>query len=199
MSMSNLELSGQPDVAATLAGTPTRARTVVTAGTTPPPANRVVPFAGQESVWDYPRPPRVEPVPERIRVVAGGIVVADSTRSIRVLETAGPPVYYLPPDDVRADLLEATGHTSECEWKGRARYHALVLADREVVNIAWSYPEPSPGYEAIRDHLAFYAWQVDEAWVGDERATPQPGRFYGGWITSRIVGPFKGGPGSFGW
>jgi uncharacterized protein (DUF427 family) len=150
-------------------------------------------------VWDYPRPPRVEPVPERIRVVAGGIVVADSTRALRVLETAGPPVYYLPPDDVRMDFLRATEHSSVCEWKGRARYHALVLVDREVVNIAWSYPEPNPGYEAIRDHLAFYAWQVDEAWVGDERATPQPGRFYGGWITSRIVGPFKGGPGSFGW
>ena len=150
-------------------------------------------------MWDYPRPPRVEPVPERIRVVAGGIVIADSTRALRVLETAGPPVYYLPPDDVRTDLLRATEHTSVCEWKGRARYHALVLADREVVNIAWSYPEPNPGYEAIRDHLAFYAWRVDEAWVGDERATPQPGRFYGGWITSRIVGPFKGGPGSFGW
>lgn len=105
----------------------------------------------------------------------------------------------MPPDDVRIDLLCVTEHTSVCEWKGRARYHVLVLADRDVVNIAWSYPEPSPGYEAIRDHLAFYAWQVDEAWVGDERATPQPGRFYGGWIKSRIVGPFKGGPGSFGW
>jgi uncharacterized protein (DUF427 family) len=197
--MSTFEASGRRGVDPVDDGAAASTRTSVTAGTRPPRANRVVPGPGQESVWDYPRPPRVEPVPERIRVVAGGIVIADSTRALRVLETAGPPVYYLHPDDVRTDLLRATEHTSVCEWKGRARYHALVLEDREVVNIAWSYPEPSAGYEAIRDHLAFYAWQVDEAWVGDERATPQPGRFYGGWITSRIVGPFKGGPGSFGW
>jgi uncharacterized protein (DUF427 family) len=158
-----------------------------------------VPGLGQESVWDYPRPPRVEPVPERIRVRAGGITIADSTRALRVLETSGPPVYYLPPADVRTDLLRPTEHSSVCEWKGTARYHAVVLPNREITNAAWSYPHPSPGYEAIRDHLAFYAGRVDEAWVGDERAIPQPGHFYGGWITSWIVGPFKGGPGSFGW
>jgi len=169
------------------------------AGTVPSRANRVVPGPGQESVWDYPRPPRIEPVPERIRVVARGLTIADSTRALRVLETAGPPVYYLPPADVRTDVLRVSGHTSFCEWKGRARYHTLLLPDREIVNVAWSYAEPSAGFEAIRDHVAFYAGLVDEAWVGDERATPQPGSFYGGWVTSRIVGPFKGGPGSFGW
>jgi uncharacterized protein (DUF427 family) len=141
----------------------------------------------------------VEPVPERIRVVVEGVTIADSRRATRVLETAGPPVYYLPPEDVRMDLLERTAHTTHCEWKGAAVYYSLHVGERHVANVAWSYPEPLPGYETIRDHLAFYAGLVDEAWVGDERATPQPGRFYGGWITSRIVGPFKGEPGSFGW
>lgn len=159
----------------------------------------VVPGPGQESVWDYPRPPRVEPVSERIRVVVGGVTIADTTRALRVLETAGPPVYYLPPADVRMDLLEQTARSTQCEWKGEAAYYTLSLGDRQIPNVAWSYPSPLPGYESIRDHLAFYASLVDEAWVGDERATPQPGRFYGGWVTSRIVGPFKGEPGSFGW
>jgi uncharacterized protein (DUF427 family) len=160
---------------------------------------RVTPGPGQESVWDYPRPPRVEPVPERIRVVAGGITIADSDAAWRVLETAGAPVYYLPPADVRMDLLRATERVTACEWKGAARYHDIVLANRVVPDAAWSYPEPSRGFESIRDHLAFYASRVDEAWVGDERATPQPGGFYGGWVTSRVVGPFKGAPGTLGW
>jgi uncharacterized protein (DUF427 family) len=97
------------------------------------------------------------------------------------------------------DLLEPSSHTSVCEWKGVARYHTLVIGDLRVPDIAWSYPQPNRGYEAIRDHLAFYAAKVDEAWVGDERATPQPGGFYGGWVTSRIVGPIKGAAGSSGW
>ncbi len=160
---------------------------------------RIAPGVGQESVWDYPRPPRVEPVPERIRVVVDGVDIADSSRALRVLETAGPPVYYLPPADVRMDLLTPTEHTSYCEWKGRASYYTLRLGDRVIHNVSWTYHAPLPGYESIRDYLAFYAGLVDEAWVGEERATPQPGRFYGGWVTSRIVGPFKGEPGSSGW
>jgi len=170
-----------------------------TAESSPPPVDRVMPGPGQESVWDYPRPPRVEPVSERIRILVDGVTIADSNRALRVLETAGPPVYYLPPADVRTDLLEPSPHRTACEWKGEAAYHSLILAGRTTPNVAWSYPEPLPGYEAIRDHLAFYAGLVDEAWVGDERATPQPGRFYGGWVTSRIVGPFKGEPGTQGW
>lgn len=160
---------------------------------------RITPGLGQESVWDYPRPPRVEPVPDRIRVVVDGLVIADSTRALRVLETAGAPVYYVPQRDVRMDLLWPTPHRSFCEFKGEASYWTVVVSARAIPNAAWSYLEPSPGYEAIRDHVAFYAWAVDEAWVGGERATPQPGRFYGGWVTSRIVGPFKGGSGSLGW
>lgn len=162
--------------------------------------NRIEPGPGQESVWDYPRPPRVEPVHERVRVVVGGAVVADTNHALRVLETAGAPVYYVPPADVRQDLLVPSPHRSVCEWKGDAAYWSFDdRRGRRIDNVAWSYPHPLPGYEAIADHLAFYAGLVDEAWVGDELATPQPGRFYGGWITSRVVGPFKGEPGSAGW
>jgi uncharacterized protein (DUF427 family) len=161
--------------------------------------DRVTPGPGQESVWDYPRPPRVERVPERIRVVVDGIEIADSTDAYRVLETAGAPVYYVPSKDIRMDLIRTNERRTVCEWKGEAAYHTLSLPTREIPNVAWSYPAPAQGYEAIRDHLAFYASKVDEAWVGDELATPQPGHFYGGWVTSRVVGPFKGGPGSAGW
>ena len=171
----------------------------VTAGTVPPPAVRAIPGPGQESVWDYPRPPRVEAVPERIRVVVDGYAVADSVGALRVLETAGAPVYYVPPVDVRMDLLEPTAHHSFCEWKGEASYWSIMLPDRTIQNVAWAYLTPMAGYESIRDYLAFYAQLVDEAWVGDERATPQPGRFYGGWVTSKVVGPFKGEPGTQGW
>jgi uncharacterized protein (DUF427 family) len=142
----------------------------------------------------------VEPVPERIRVVVGGIVLADSTRALRVLETAGAPVYYVPPSDVRRDLLVPIDRSTTCEWKGHASYWTIELpGGRTIPSAAWSYASPEPAFEAIRDHLAFYAWAVDEAWVGDERAEPQPGHFYGGWITSKVVGPFKGEPGSAGW
>jgi uncharacterized protein (DUF427 family) len=163
----------------------------VPAGVTP-----IVPGHGQESVWDYPRPPRVEEVPDRIRVLVGPLVVADSTHARRVLETA---VYYLPREDVRMDLLRPSGSSSTCEWKGDASYWTLEAGDRRIQDVAWSYEEPLAGYEAIRDMLAFYAGKVDEAWVGGERATPQPGGFYGGWLTNRIVGPVKGEPGSLGW
>lgn len=169
------------------------------AGTTPPPP-RIEPGPGQESVWDYPRPPRVERVPERVRVVVDGIELASSTRALRALETAGAPVYYLPPEDVRMDLLVPSRHATFCEWKGAASYLGIATPSGRVIpNAAWTYPDPTPGYERLRDHVAFYAWAVDEAWVGEERATPQPGHFYGGWITSKVVGPFKGEPGTLGW
>jgi uncharacterized protein (DUF427 family) len=159
---------------------------------------RIEPGPGQESVWDYPRPPRVEPVPERLRVVVDGEVLAETTRGLRVIETAGAPVYYVPPEDVRLERLEPSGRSTVCEWKGMATYQTYAGA-RAIADVAWSYEDPKPGYEAIRGYVAFYAGRVDEAWVGDEQATPQPGGFYGGWVTSRIVGPIKGEPGSFGW
>jgi uncharacterized protein (DUF427 family) len=160
----------------------------------------IAPRPGQESAWDYPRPPRVEPVTELVRVVVDGIVVADSTRGFRVLETSHPPTYYLPLADVRADLLVASPSSSFCEFKGRASYRTLVLpSGRRIEDVAWTYPKPSPGFEAIAGHLAFYASKVNEAWVGDELARPQAGGFYGGWVTLRVVGPFKGEPGTWGW
>ncbi len=174
-------------------------RVRVTDGSVPPPVVRVIPGPGQESAWDYPRPPRVEAVPQRIRVMIDGFILADSTDALRVLETAGAPVYYVPPADVRMDLLMPTNHHTFCEWKGEASYWSIILPDRTIPNAAWGYPAPTAGYELICDHLAFYAALVDEAWVGEERATPQPGRFYGGWVTSKVVGPFKGEPGTQGW
>ncbi len=165
---------------------------------TPPP--RIEPGPGQESVWDYPRPPRVEAVAERVRVVVDGVEIGSSHAALRVVETAGAPVYYLPPGDVRQELLLATDRTTACEWKGEARYWSISTPGGRVIpNAGWSYQVPLAGFEALAGYIAFYAWAVDEAWVGDERATPQPGHFYGGWVTSKVVGPFKGEPGSFGW
>ncbi len=165
----------------------------------PPGVVPVDPGPGQESVWDYPRPPRVEAVPVRVRAIVGGRVLGDSLRAVRVLETAGAPVYYLPPDDVDQERLRPGARTSVCEWKGGATYVDLVDGSRRIAAIGWSYPDPNQGYEAIRHHVAFYAGMLDEAWVGDTRAEPQPGGFYGGWVTPAIVGPIKGEPGSWGW
>lgn len=154
---------------------------------------------GTESVWDYPRPPRVEPSSRRIRVIVDDVVVADSTRAIRVLETSHPPTWYIPPEDVRMDLVGASGRTSWCEFKGQATYRSLQVGDRVLRDVAWVYERPAPGYEAIAGHLAFYPSRVDACFVDEERVVPQAGDFYGGWITSDVTGPFKGGPGTIGW
>jgi uncharacterized protein (DUF427 family) len=152
-----------------------------------------------ESVWDYPRPPRLERTGERLRVMFNGEAVADTVAGYRVLETSHPPVYYFPPGDIAQRYLLAAPGSSWCEFKGHAKYWSLEVGGRRAGNVAWSYPEPSRAYAAIAGYLAFYASRVDACWVGDERVQPQPGDFYGGWITSRIVGPFKGGPGTRGW
>ena len=165
----------------------------------PPGVVAVQPGPGQESVWDYPRPPRVEDVPVRVRVVIGGRAVADSVRARRVLETAGAPVYYVPADDVAAEHLRRASGSTTCEWKGTASYLDYDDGERRISRVAWTYRDPEPGFEALRGHVAFYAGRVDEAWVGDEQARPQPGGFYGGWVTNAIVGPIKGEPGSEWW
>ena len=152
-----------------------------------------------ESVWDYPRPPRVEASQKPVRVEFAGEVIAETTRAYRVLETSHPPVYYIPLDDVRSEFLRPSLRHTYCEFKGEAGYYDLVAGGREVREAAWYYPEPSARYEVLRDHVAFYPGRVDAAWVGDEQVTPQEGDFYGGWITSEIEGPFKGGPGTTGW
>jgi uncharacterized protein (DUF427 family) len=161
--------------------------------------HRVEPGPGQESVWDYPRPPRIEPAARRLRVVLGGVVVAETHRGIRVLETSHPPVYYFPPEDVLPGALHEARGSSLCEWKGLARYWDVEGGGVLRPRAAWSYPAPLPEYELLRDHVAFYPAAMDECTVDGERALPQPGGFYGGWITARVVGPFKGEPGSEGW
>ncbi len=160
---------------------------------------RIVPGPGQESVWDYPRPPRLEPVRERLRVSFGGETVAETDRGFRVLETSHPPVYYFPPTDLRREFLIAAGKRSVCEFKGVAVYWTLDVNGQRATAAAWSYPDPTDGFREIADYLAFYASRVDGCWVGDERVAPQDGDFYGGWITSRIVGQFKGPAGTQGW
>ncbi len=160
---------------------------------------RIEPGPGQESVWDYPRPPRLEPTDSHLVIEVGGITLADTTSAYRVLETSQPPAYYLPPGDVATEHLSPTTTRTFCEWKGLARYYTVIVGDRVVSDAAWSYPQPTPGFEAIRDHLAFYPREMDACWVDDERVEANEGAFYGGWITSRVVGPFKGGPGTAGW
>ena len=152
-----------------------------------------------ESVWDYPRPPRVEASHRLVRVEFAGEVIAETARAYRVLETSHPPVYYIPREDVRSEFLRPSRRVTYCEFKGQASYYDLVADGRDVRDAAWFYPEPAPRYESIRDHIAFYPGRVDAAWVGDEQVQAQAGDFYGGWITSDIRGPFKGGPGTAGW
>ena len=155
--------------------------------------------SAKESVWDYPRPPRVETTNKRVRIIFNGETIAESRQAKRVLETSHPPVYYLPPEDVRQDFLQSSSRTSFCEFKGRAHYWTVRVGGREASNAAWSYPRPNRGYEAIRDHLAFYPSPMDACYVDKEQVQPQAGDFYGGWVTSDIEGPFKGGPGTQGW
>jgi uncharacterized protein (DUF427 family) len=154
---------------------------------------------GEESVWDYPRPPRLEPVAARVRVEHGGILLADSTAALRVCETSSPPTYYVPAISVLAGYLEASTRSTFCEWKGVASYWTIRLTDQISQDAAWSYADPDPAFEAIRDHLAFNAHRVDACYVGEDRVVPQPGGFYGGWITPGVKGPFKGPPGTERW
>lgn len=161
--------------------------------------HRIAPEPGQESVWDYPRPPRLEPERAEIRIVFAGAEIARTTEAFRVLETSHPPVYYLPPHAFAAGVLVPADGSSVCEWKGRARYFDVVAGGRRAERAGWAYPDPVAAFAPLRDYVAIYPAAMDECWVGDEQARPQPGRFYGGWVTDRIVGPFKGEPGTQGW
>ena len=160
---------------------------------------RIAPGPGQESVWDYPRPPRLEPTDREVVIILGGEVIARTTGAYRVLETSHPPTFYIPPGDAEARFLERSSRASFCEWKGRARYYSIRVGDRRSADAAWSYPDPTPAFAPIRDYLAFYPSRVDEATVAGEVVRSQPGDFYGGWITAEVVGPFKGDPGTMGW
>jgi uncharacterized protein (DUF427 family) len=153
-----------------------------------------------ERVWDYPRPPVIAPCARRVRVEVAGRVLADSDSALRVLETSHPPTIYLPPAAVCTDLLRpSVARATVCEFKGVARYLDAVLDGRLRRAVAWSYRDPRPAYRALRDHVAFYPGRVDAAWLGDERVQAQEGDFYGGWITSDLLGPFKGPAGTLGW
>ena len=157
------------------------------------------PGPGQESVWDYPRPPRVEEIVKHIQIVFNGVVIADTRCARRVLETSHPPVYYIPPDDIQMQYLKPTSRSSMCEWKGPASYYTMAVAGKSAPDAAWTYRRPTPAFVTIKDYVAFYPQLMDSCTVDGEQVTPQPGEFYGGWITRDVVGPFKGEPGSWGW
>jgi len=160
---------------------------------------RIEPGPGQESVWDYPRPPRLERTDAHVTVEHGGVVIADTTRAWRVLETSQPPAFYLPREDLAVDHLRPAAGQSFCEWKGVASYLDVVVGDVVSPAAGWTYPDPTPPFVAITDHVAFYPQRLDGCFVDGERVDPNEGSFYGGWITSKVVGPFKGGTGTQGW
>lgn len=154
---------------------------------------------GQESVWDYPRPPRLELSKRRVRVALDGVAIAHSVRAFRVLETSHPPTYYVNPDDVVWDLVQpAAARGTVCEWKGLATYWSVQVGGVRVEAGAWSYPDPTPAFAELADHVAFYP-ALFECRLDDELVRPQPGAFYGGWVTDDLAGPFKGAPGTQGW
>lgn len=154
---------------------------------------------GQESVWGYPRPPLLEPVSEHVRIVFGDRTIVESTQALRVLETSHPPTIYVPEADVVQGVLIAAMHRSFCEWKGVAHYYDVVADTCRVGQAAWYYPSPKAEYAKLTNHVSFYPSKMQACYLNDELVTSQPGDFYGGWITSKIVGPFKGGPGTSGW
>lgn len=160
---------------------------------------RVEQRPGQESVWDYPRPPAVVPSDRRVVVELGGRRIADTRRSLRVLETSHPPTYYIPMADITPGVLRASPKRTVCEYKGAAHYFDVAAGGRVEEAAAWHYPAPEPGYETLRDHVAFYPARMGACFVDGERVAAQAGDFYGGWITEDIVGPFKGGSGTAGW
>ncbi|MDJ0979234.1 MAG: DUF427 domain-containing protein [Erythrobacter sp.] len=154
---------------------------------------------GQESVWDYPRPAIAERTERRIQIIHRGVALVDSQRAWRTLETSHPPTYYIPQDDIAMEYLTPNPRRTICEWKGQARYWDIRIDDDLIVAGAWSYPEPTPSFASVRDHLAFYPDPLDQCLADGEPITPQPGQFYGGWISQYEAGPFKGVPGSRFW
>ena len=159
----------------------------------------IPPKPGQESVWDYPRPAILEDTSKHLKVMCNGIVLAETDRSKRALETSHPPTYYFPPESVKLEYLIETPKTTICEWKGQCLYYDIQIGDRLIQVGAWRYFKPTPNFESIQEYYAFMPSLMDACYVDGELATPQAGNFYSGWITADIVGPFKGGPGTWGW
>lgn len=160
---------------------------------------RIKPAKGQESVWDYPRPPRLESVSKHLRIIHAGMVIADTNRAFRVLETSHPPTYYLPEADFLVDILVPVQGSSFCEFKGMAHYYDIKVGSRVATRAAWGYKNPNPAFKELQATVSVYAHKVETCLVGDEPVQAQEGDFYGGWITKDIVGPFKGAPGTWGW
>lgn len=160
---------------------------------------RIKPGPGQESVWDYPRPPRLERTSKHIRIYWGDDLLVDTNRAYRILETSHPPVYYIPPADIQMEYVERAAGRTFCEWKGAAAYWTIRTAFGISEQAGWSYSEPRAAFAAIKDYIAFYPSRVTACFINEEKVKAQAGDFYGGWITSNIVGPFKGGPGTWGW
>ncbi|MEO0574844.1 MAG: DUF427 domain-containing protein [Pseudomonadota bacterium] len=163
------------------------------------PDNIVVPGKGQESVWDYTRPPTLERVSKTVRVVLGGVEVANTSRAQRICETASPPTFYVSREDVQMDLLKPLTRASMCEWKGEAAYFDVVAGGTVAAGAAWCYPMPFAPFGAVAGWLAFMPAAMDACYVGDDKVVAQPGGFYGGWITPDLTGPFKGAPGTTHW
>ena len=154
---------------------------------------------GQESVWTYPRPAIAKPTKAHILIEHRGVTIADTRRAVRTLETSHPPSYYIPLEDIAVTLLKPASGGSYCEWKGSARYWDVLVEGGVLPRVGWSYRSPTPAFASIRDHIAFYAAPFDRCSVDGDIVVPQPGGFYGGWITLNLTGPFKGVPGSMGW
>jgi uncharacterized protein (DUF427 family) len=159
----------------------------------------IPPQPGQESVWEYPRPAILQDTDKHIKIIFNGIVLAETTKAKRVLETSHPPSYYIPAEDIKTEYLIATSRKSVCEWKGISEYYDISVGDKYVNNAAWRYIQPTPNFTTIQEYFSFYPSLMDACYVNDELVKPQAGGFYGGWITSDIVGPFKGEPGTWGW
>lgn len=154
---------------------------------------------GQESVWDYPRPAICEETSRRVQIIHQGITLLDTKAAYRTLETSHPPTYYIPQSDIAMKHLRTNSRRTMCEWKGQARYYDILVGDAVIPAAAWSYNAPTPSFAAIRDYVAFYPDPLDQCLIDGEQITPQPGQFYGGWISQYEAGPFKGIPGSQFW
>ncbi|WP_017304168.1 DUF427 domain-containing protein [Spirulina subsalsa] len=159
----------------------------------------IPPEPGQESVWDYPRPARWEDTSKHLKIICQGIILAETTRGKRVLETSHPPTYYFPPEDIKLEYLMGNAKKGFCEWKGYYQYIDVRIGEKLIQNAGWQCYQTSPPFIALQGYYSFFAGLMDACYVNDELVTPQAGGFYGGWITSDIVGPFKGEPGTWGW
>jgi uncharacterized protein (DUF427 family) len=172
---------------------------MITGGLKPLSTKRIKPKPGQESVWDYPRPPHLEKCSKSIQVIFNEVELVNTTKAYRVLETSHPPVYYIPPEDIKMEYLIDSSGLSYCEWKGQAKYYSLKVGDNILEKVAWYYEKPTESFSKIKDYVAFYAEPMDACFVDGEKVIPQPGNFYGGWITKDVVGPFKGEAGTLFW